>query len=382
MNMPSQAGVAHEASLEHRFNDDIALEQADLDFLFKQFPDIVHALDNPELRAEFAKHEAVANRSKKRVQFAGMIAIALAATALLAAAAKPTLHLVHGMPSWVGTLLVGLELLALAAAAIAMGGFGMGKDKIKWLEARMMTEILRAWHFQFLIYRGKEVEASCATDPAKEAFLRSRTTALEAFVHEWTGKADSHYLDLLENADVQYRPLHDSASGYTREGPIERMVFRAYRLLRFQHQLTYSTHKLKNTTDKQFWQILKWPTRVLQDRTTLLARVCVLISLVFSVVVIFSHFSGYDEVAAFASVAIVSLLVLNVVSRTIQDGLAAPKELERYRDYQQKTRYLLQRFDHTAASEERLEFMRDMERAAIEELRSFLRANEEARFVL
>jgi hypothetical protein len=153
-------------------------------------------------------------------------------------------------------------------------------------------------------------------------------------------------------------------------------------MLRFQHQLTYATYKLKNTTDKQFWQVTKWPTRVLQDRTTFLARFCVWISLLCSLVVIVSHIAGNDEVAAFLSVAIVVLLVINVIARTIQDGLASPKELERYRDYQQKARYLMQGFDHAAAAEEKLAFMRDMERAAIEELRSFLRANEEARFVL
>src|SRR5262249_5714962 len=132
----------------------------------------------------------------------------------------------------------------------------------------------------------------------------------------------------------------------------------------------------------QFWQILKWPTRVLQDRTTFLARLCVWVSLVCSLVVIISHVTDNEDVAAFLSVGIIVLLVVNVVARTVQDGLASPQELERYRDYQKKTRYLLQGFDHSLTAEGKLTFMRDMERAAIEELRSFLRANEEARFVV
>lgn len=204
----------------------------------------------------------------------------------------------------------------------------------------------------------------------------------EAFVHEWTGKPDSYYHNLVENADVQYVPLHEAPTAYTPNSEVQKKVFRAYKMLRFQHQLTYATHKLKSTTDKQFWEILKWPTRMLQDRTTFLARFCVWLSLVSSVAVIGTHVAGNDDVAALLSVGIIVFLVVNVIARTIQDGLASPKELERYRDYQQKARYLLQGFDHAATIDERLPFMRDMERAEIEELRSFLRANEEARFVM
>jgi hypothetical protein len=367
--------------LGHKFNDDIALADDDLDFLREQFPEILHVLDHPDLREEFAKHEKVANTSKRKVHKVGLLAIVFAGVVLLGAAAKPILHLVH-LPALVGTVLVWLEVLALAAAMIALGGFAIGKHKHKWLEARMMTEILRAWHFQYMIYKGREIEQSCGDDAALAVFRAQRKKEFEAFVHEWAGKADSYFQNLVENADVQYVPLHRQQTQYSGEGGIREKVFIAYRMLRFQHQMTYATYKLKKATDRQLWQLLKWPTRVLQDRLEFVARFCVVMSLACSLVVIISHLSGADDVAAFVSVAIVALLVVNAIARTIQDGLATPKELERYRDYQQKARYLLYGFEHASKPEEKLEFMRDMERAAVEELRSFLRANEEARFVM
>lgn len=371
--------------LEHKFNDDIALIDADVEFLSRQFPDILHVLNNPALRAEFTKHDKIASSSKRRVHVAGLVAIGAAAIALLAAAIKPAIHLVH-LPESVdplaGPILAALELLALVAAGISLGGFAIGAHKHKWLEARMMTEILRAWHFQFLVYQGEEIERSCSSDGARVAFETNRKLALESFLREWSGKADGYFSNLVEDAAVQYVPLHEAQSEYSESSSIQTKIFRAYRMLRFQHQLTYATHKLKGSTERQFWEILKWPTRVLQDRTNFFARFCVLTSLVLSLVVPVAYYLGHVTVAGLASITIIGFLVLNVVARTIQDGLASAKELERYRDYQQKTRFLLQQFDRARGNLERMHLMRDMERAAIEELRSFLRANEEAAFVL
>jgi hypothetical protein len=373
---------AQTTPLERTFNDDIALSDADVSYLRRQFPNIIHVLDSRQLRAEFSRHEGRANTAKRRVHRFGLLAVALAGLALMGPATKPALHLFPDAPATLEPILVWFEGFALIAAAIALGGFAIGGHKLRWLEARMMTEILRAWHFQSLIYRGREIEESCTGPEAISSFQAKRATELESFVREWTGKADSCFTNLVENADVQYVALHDTSPGYSSDSKILPMVFRAYRMLRFQHQLTYATHKLKTTTDKQFWQILKWPIRVLQDRTTFLARSCVLISLICSVAVVVFYSSGGERTAALLSTAIIILMIGNVIVRTIQDGLAAPNELERYRDYQQKTRYLLQEFDHSSSDDEKLGHMRDMERAAIEELRGFLRANEEARFVL
>lgn len=381
----TQASDGSEGHLEHKFNDDIALADADVEFLARQFPDILHVLNNPDLRSEFTKHDRTANLSKRRVHVAGLTAIGAAAIALLAAAIKPALHLVHlpeRVSPYVGPALASMELLAIVAAVISLGGFAIGAHKHKWLESRMLTEILRAWHFQFLIYQGQEIERSCVSESARVGFEAKRKLALESFVREWSGKADSYLTNLVDDAAIQYVPLHDSISEYSDSSPIQAKIFRAYRMLRFQHQLTYATHKLKSSTERQFWEILKWPTRVLQDRSNSFARFCVLGSLFLSVVVPFAYYFGHETAAGLASIAIIALLILNVVARTIQDGLASPKELERYRDYQQKARFLLQRFDRATTVAERVHLMRDMERAAIEELRSFLRANEEAAFVL
>ena len=81
-------------------------------------------------------------------------------------------------------------------------------------------------------------------------------------------------------------------------------------------------------------------------------------------------------------IGIIALLILNVATRAVQDGLAAPEELQRYNDYAGKIRYLLQRFDDSRDVDEKLLMMGEMERAALEELKGFLRAHFEARFIV
>ena len=74
--------------------------------------------------------------------------------------------------------------------------------------------------------------------------------------------------------------------------------------------------------------------------------------------------------------------MVTVATRAVQDGLAAPEELQRYNDYAGKIRYLLGRFDASKDATDKLELMVEMERAALEELKGFLRAHSEARFVV
>jgi hypothetical protein len=148
------------------------------------------------------------------------------------------------------------------------------------------------------------------------------------------------------------------------------------------HQCSYSTHKLQKQTNKPFG-ILKWPAAVLQERMQKWAAFCLLGSLVCSFVVVFGHVAKLESSENIGlPVAIIGFLVLTVAARAVQDGLAAPEELQRYNDYAGKIRYLMGSFDSTRDPTEKLELMAEMERAALEELKGYLRAHSEARFVL
>src|SRR5690606_30126471 len=99
--------------------------------------------------------------------------------------------------------------------------------------------------------------------------------------------------------------------------------------------------------------------------------------------IVIGHFLGWAWTAEpYLPVAIIVLLIINVAGRAVQDGLAAPEEFQRYNDYAGKIAYLKSRFEHAKDNEEKLELMVEMERAALEELKGFLRAHHEAKFIL
>jgi hypothetical protein len=370
--------------LEHRFNDDLLISQHDQDLARKEYPAIYHVLDHPQLRNEFLRLDAVANRAKLWVHRIGLLAVLLTVFALTGSALTSVIHQIPSVPDWVFTGLFWAELGGVLGVVIAAGGMWIGGPKSKWLQARMLAEVLRQWHFQALICRGKEIEASCGMDDSEgpSQYRKSRDLQYQKFLSEWAGATDSHLTDLIENPEAGYQLLHDERTAYTPGSAVLESIFGVYRSMRFKRQSNYATHKLQKNTDKPF-SILKWPAAVLQQRTQGLAAFCLLASLGCSLVIVVGHLANLEFAHHIAwSAGIIVLLVVTVAARAVQDGLAAPEELQRYNDYAGKIRYLLGRFDASHDAAEKLELMVEMERAALEELKGFLRAHFEARFVI
>jgi len=160
-------------------------------------------------------------------------------------------------------------------------------------------------------------------------------------------------------------------------------VFEAYKELRLRHQATYAAHKLQRTTNQPLWKPHRWPTNVLNDRLTRLTSGCVMVALGVSAYIVLGHFLHWPGAHSVALPALIlCFLVLTVATRGVLDGLAVREESQRYSDYVGEVRYLLTKFEASHDSEERLRLMQDMERAAVEELKSFLRAHTEAKFIL
>lgn len=380
----AQAQATAAPAPAHRFNDDLLLKKEDQDWARTQFAEIYHVLHHPELIEEFEKYEGRALKAKSWVHFIGLLAVLLAALALLGSALTPLLHERPGVPAWVATALVGAEVGGIVGVLIAAGGMWMAGQKKAWLEARMMAEVLRLWHFQSLICRGGEIESSCEkgnpTEPA--AYRAGRERQFRAFLHEWEGTPGSHATQLIDDPEAGYQMLHEKSTPYRPHSPVLEKVFEAYKALRFRHQANFATYKLQKHTDRPF-RILKWPSAVLQARVEGLATFCLLGSLACSLVIVIGY-AKHIELAHHIGwpVAIITFLILTVAARAVQDGLAAPEELQRYNDYAGKTRYLEHRFDASGDQAEKLRLMAEMERAALEELKGFLRAHSEARFVL
>lgn len=321
-------------ALEHRFNDDLLIGKDDQAYARASYAEIYHVLDHAELRKEFLRYDDMARSSKRWVHGVGLVATLLAVTALLASAVTPLLRQFPGVPSWVWTALVCAEVGGILGLLVAAGGLWIGGKKKDWLECRMMAEVLRLWHFQSLICCGTEIESSCdATNPgAREAFAAYRKTAFKKFLQGWEGVLDSRFTEIVETPGGGQELLQERVTPYSAGSPVLLKVFEAYDAMRFGHQSNYAHHKLQRSTARTF-AILKWPAAVLQERMQRLASTFLLVSLACSAVIVAGHLLHLP----FAShagwpAAIVALLILTVATRAVQDGLAAPAELQRYSD--------------------------------------------------
>jgi len=368
--------------MDRRFNDDLLLSEEDRQLAKALYPEIYHVLDHPELRATFSPYDRIATSARLSSQRIGLLAVALATSALVCSAAFPLVERIPNTPNWITQALLYGEAGGIIGTLITAGGLGLARYKRTWLEARLMTEILRLWHFQSLICRGKEIALSCNPSDAgaQRAFLESRERSFDAFKREWNGSLDSHLMDLIESPEAGYHLLHDKPTEYPPDNPILPTVFAAYKALRFRHQVNYATHKLQLMTSHPF-HILKWPAAILQKRTEALASFCLIGSLLLAFLIVAGHSFHMTHHLGWR-VGIIVLLIVNVATRAVQDGLAAPEDIQRYNDYAGQARYLEQRFEDSDVAAQKLVLMGELERAALQELKGFLRAHFEARFII
>jgi len=371
----------------HVFNDDLLVNEKDLAFAKSQFPKIIHLLDYPRLRQKFSEYDREANQARGWVRRLGLGAVASAGLALIALATEPAWP--DNIP--VRFLALVFELGGVVAALVAGGGLFLGPWKRRWLEARLMTERLRQWHFQLLVRRGKDVEASFAGPDAIAHFQGERDRWLDSFLQSYEGKLESHLESLTEEPGTTGTWLHDCHTEYSQETVLTEL-FAAFEQLRFNHQHTYALYKLRKSSAKHLGQFLDWP--VVQQMAVLAgaSQFCFGCALICSAVLIYGY--AIDVLATGSSAAISSnaeqyirltaivIALLGAALRTIQDGLAPDKEIERYKDYRGRTFQLLDSFKHTTDIKEHLRLMEELEIASVDEMKGFLRTHYNARFVL
>ncbi len=367
--------------IERVFNDDLLINSGDLQYAKDQFPEVIHLLDHPEMRSTFTRYERMANKARVWVRSLGLLAVASGTIALLSAATDPLWH--HLKCEEVLTIV--FEFCGLGAALIAGCSLWLGPWRKRWLESRFMTERLRQWHFQLLVRKGSEIEAllSQHTPKALEIFKAQRKKWFDDFLHEYEGKIDSRMDSLVGDPDFSSDWLHHHPTGFNNNSQALTHVFETYHRLRFNHQYDYATHKLSESSDRPFWQFLKWPLVRQESAIRGCVSFCFIAALLCSVVIIMNrYFEIKPRIAPYLGGATLGIAIVGVAFRTIQDGLGITKDIERYRDYRGKVRRLLLYFEETDDQHRKLRLMEDMEIAVVDELKGFLRTHREAAFVL
>jgi hypothetical protein len=247
-----------------------------------------------------------------------------------------------------------------------------------------MTERIRQFHFQTVVFRLPQVFASLKDDGAKSKFLSERDIWFESFKSRFADKLDSAFTSIIREEEKPNVWLHDGAekqADTAHENKDLDPVFKAYREFRILHQLDYADYKLQN--DYRIISIM--PRRQLAVLSQL-AIACLIILFVLHIGVLAGALFPASIFATFHSpnavVIIIWLALVALATRAVEEGLQPEREIERYQQYRSAVRAILERYDEASTQKSKLEIMREMERLAFDEMRNFLLTNERARFVM
>jgi hypothetical protein len=369
--------------LQQKFNNDLLIGESDIEQAKLLFPRVLPLLDYPKLKERFSAYDRLANRARLIVRSLGFMGVFGATVALLAIVTKDLWPRDPGgaEPSrWLG---LSIEVAGMIAAIIAVGGLWLGPWKTAWLTSRLMTERMRQWHFQLFVRRGQEVEKGLRTPVGLEAFKQQREVWFAKFISEYENNPGGKLRGFIADQHHPETWLHPKGPAYTAGSTESADVFEALQHLRFNHQYNYASYKLQNTTDKNFWAFLRWPEplqlRIFEGG----ANFCFGFALILSMLLVVGHVRPMaPAIVQTLNALAIGVALLGAALHSLQDGLALEQEVERYHGYLAQTGQLAVRFQEADHAREKLALMEELELAAAEEMRGFLRSQRKAKFVL
>ena len=387
------------------FKDELLLSEADRNLAITSYPNVYFALDHPELREEFERIDALANKAKRRSRWVGCAALIFATLSLLtfplAALLKDTLP--DGLISDRLLLISGILGASFGILALVFGNLGLGFGQVKrsWLQKRLMTERLRQWHAQHLIAHA--VEIADVTDSAEDrsAWLANRALSFARFKRNFIDQIGSEYTKFTNASAAAYSGQSitnpnesgefwidkDWAKAATDRANDEHQValdelYQAIDETRIRGQIQYTNYVL--SSDAKFWSSPAKQLHILGNLSYVLvvlsfvANFVALIGAIWSGLVAGNVPISWEVMSSLA----IAFAILAVGVRAMLEGLRPQRETRRMQFYAAAINYAGTRFETARTHNKRVEAACLLERASYDEMVEFISSNERARFVL
>jgi hypothetical protein len=367
--------------VEQKFNDDLLLTAEDRENAKEAFGPIFHVIDNPELRASFVEYDEPAGRHKRRSHLAGIFAVFLVVVGLSISSGESVYK-----DWWPATTALSIARAAAVFALLGglMGLFNImtGTEKRRWLCQRLAGERLRQFHFQDFVCNAGEILVSLSGQVAKNEFIANRSARLATFKKRLVSHLESELNALVfwgQGSDVWIEHL-PRALGETNLNALPEQYFRAYCTLRIMHQQKYAEWKLRygRLMSLRALEMILWYGG--------LVMALALIGTEIAIVFLLPWMAPTDQAVRYTIEvdlhwAAIGCAVLALGLRTLEEGLHAKRELERYTSYRSRIKDVLLRYE-TGSRAEKFEAMIEMEQLAFEEFRDFLSTADGSRFVM
>jgi len=387
----------------HRFNDDLFNSEEARERAAREHSHLFHVLDHEALRREFITPDRAANRQKRISFCAGSWALVCALASLIGGASEPLWGPLNPWRTWLSCAFAGLGLAAFAVAGV---GVIHGRRKLQWLTNRLRTDRLRQFHFQTFVSRLPTIVDSMASDRAKKTYCEHRGIWFESFLVDMKKERFASVGSVTAPDTIPLIWLH-SSSGEAPEWPPSlagrdlQFVFHAYDVFRFQEQEGYAEYILRErnataaddgTASSQkragsprwpWFPGMNLPIRARRDFLRGLAWASLgILTVLHASVLIEAAWSPEKMGDSPLPVAILVCALVAVASKTLGEGMALTREVERHEEYRAVVRDLRRRFLGSNDPQMKFRMMVRMEEASFEEMRTFLRAHLEARFIL
>jgi hypothetical protein len=387
----------------HRYNDDLLLAREARERARQEHNAVFHVLEHEQLREAFRRENDAANRAKWESHVAGFWAVAAALMALVGAASEPLWE--HLAAPWPRVIAIVSAALGVLSFFVSIVGLIYGKRKSAWLHARLYTERLRQFHFQSFVWRLPEIVVSLRSGEASHNEYRAkRDLWFNIFEGEIRGKGDAQMSALLHPTAVPVIWLHPGASNG--EEPVMpdmsgvnlNDIFRAYEVFRFDEQQGYAEYMLRlsnrpnpdrdtgqrpRRTTWLWYPGINQPLTVKRKALNTLWIIALAVIILLHLVVMVSHIVGHLLLeSVWIHVIIVWAALLAVAVKTLSEGFALSREIERYEEYRTVVSGLKNAFRAAESPHRKLQIMIEMEKASFEEMRVFLRSHHEATFIM
>jgi hypothetical protein len=340
-----------DVQIARTFNHDLLLTARDQEAASQRWPALAPRLIDAALIQSFSQHAQRANALKRAVQMLGSAAVLTMVVALLGYGAELWSTATHSYD--IADLPIVAEFSAVVSLMVALLASRYGPLRRRWLKHRFITEVLRQWHFRGLLEAGSTGQTN---------------RDLSILV---TNLAGSVGAKMDELAGLRRDPLGRIPHASLPADPnLRAQLLDAYRVLRLDHQRGFAMHKL-SADDKTFAGL---SLLALSNITSLLAGTTLVLALACALARLFVPF-------AWAPIAGISLAVTGVAVRAWRDGFSLEQEEERYQEMVHELELLTARWEEAGTEELRFRVAEEVEQAALEELRAFIRSHERAQFL-
>jgi hypothetical protein len=356
-------------------NDDLLLNQAARDAAIRADPKAFRALDWPELRELFSKHDTQAKALKQSSRYTGI------SIALLVGFGAAILALTPILPSSSQKFVTFIGLFSTMIGVVA--GFWhwiLSSTKRNWLVNRLWAERARQLYFQIILNNLDVAARAMSDDDALAAWKELRAKILDTFIYDFTKmlhfQISAVYEDRgLKNVWLDRDWRMPRKIWPTRVNITDEMRSNVANLLkrleqqRVQIQIRYAEGKLQASAASP------------QTRAKLLGAAGDLMTVTVALIALWAGMqvmAGADPTVALAAGAAAG--ALGLLARALEHGLRAKADAELFSWYLASVKSIEARFAGGVEAEQ-IQALRELEVHSYHEMRQYLLSHRDEKYV-